>query len=102
MKKLLLWILIVSIGMVVIGCPSHRKNANCAEIRYRLDHMDYTPDQKEWIEQEWEQCKVEADSLAALDQVKYGSIYQQFSAQDSASNADSTSKTGSLGDTSAP
>ncbi len=99
MKFHFIWIMGV---LLILGCPSHRKNANCAEIRYRLDHMEYTPDQKEWIEEEWEQCKIEADSLAAIDKVKYSGIYQQFSAQDSNLNKDSISTSDSLGDSSAP
>jgi hypothetical protein len=64
--------------LLLVGCASHRKAANCSEIRYRLDHMEYNEDQREWIEEEWRQCKVEYDSLARIDSVKYKGIYGQF------------------------
>lgn len=71
-RALLMVILLLS------GCVSHRKQAVCSEIRYRLDHMEYNEDQREWIEEEWKTCKQEYDSLARLDSARHGDIYQQF------------------------
>ncbi|HSQ40897.1 MAG TPA: hypothetical protein VLM37_01305 [Fibrobacteraceae bacterium] len=64
--------------LLLVACASQRKAANCSEIQYRLDHMQYTEDQREWIEGEWHQCQTEYDSLARIDSVRYGGIYQQF------------------------
>lgn len=64
--------------LVLASCASHRKKANCTEIRYRLDHVQYTEDQRDWIEEEWKQCMFEYDSLAKLDSAQYQGIYHQF------------------------
>lgn len=90
-NKLLMFIVVLMGVLLITGCPSHRKKANCSEIRYRLDHIEYTEDQKEWIVQEWELCEREADSLGKVDAVKYRGIYEQFSEQDSTVK-DSTAK----------
>lgn len=64
--------------VLLTGCASHRKQANCEEIRYRLDHVQYEEDQRDWIEEEWKTCTLEADSLAQADRKQYQGIYQQF------------------------
>jgi len=64
--------------LVLAGCASHRKKANCSEIRYRLDHVQYSEDQHDWIEGEWKECMSEYDSLAKVDSVQYQGIYHQF------------------------
>lgn len=74
----------VFLAMLALSCASHRKKANCGEIRYRLDHMQYNEDQREWIEEEWRQCEAEYDSLNKTDRAKYQGIYSAF--QDSSSN----------------
>lgn len=75
---MLRWLLIILVVSLLLSCASTRKKANCSEIRYRLDHMQYTEDQKEWIEGEWQACMLEYDSLARLDSARYGGIYAQF------------------------
>ena len=64
--------------LILASCASNRKKANCTEIRYRLDHTQYTDDQRDWIEDEWKECMTEYDSLAKLDSVQFRGIYDQF------------------------
>ena len=73
------WILLV---LALASCASHRKLANCEEIRYRLDHskdLEYNDDQRAWIEEEWKACMVEYDTLKEHDRINHSGIYAQFS-----------------------
>lgn len=76
--RLLLWLLLLTTFFLAFSCASHRKKANCSEIRYRLDHVQYTEDQREWIEEEWKLCESEYDSLKKVDSKNYQGIYNQF------------------------
>lgn len=75
MKKM---VVLSAMLLLLFSCASHRKKANCSEIRYRLDHMEYNEDQREWIEEEWKLCESEYDSLSKVDQNRYQGIYSQF------------------------
>jgi len=92
----LFWLVTLCFIGVCLSCASHRKQANCSEIRYRLDHLQYSPEQREWIEGEWTECKYEQDSLAKIDAVKFRGIYEQFV---DSSSVDSTTKDSTIVDT---
>jgi|GEM_PF-3130354 len=77
-NKLTLVVTILGLILLLSACASQRKKANCSEIRYRLDHVSYDDDQRQWIEDEWSYCIAEYDSIRKVDSVKYRSIYSQF------------------------
>jgi hypothetical protein len=77
-RFLAIWIVTFTLILLIVGCASQRKKVNCNEIRYRLDHVSYDDDQRQWIEEEWSYCMVEYDSLRKIDSVKYRGIYSQF------------------------
>lgn len=93
LKRLLLF----TTCLLAFSCASHRKQANCSEIRYRLDHVQYTEDQREWIEEEWRLCESEYDSLKKVDRKKYQGIYDQFQDSSIASPPDTSSDSSASG-----
>lgn len=81
-------VLVVGMLTLFISCASQRKQATCHEIKYRLDHLDYNDNQREWIQAEYEECQKEQADLAHQDSVQYRSIYEQF--QTDSTQQDST------------
>ena len=79
--------------LLLIGCASQRQKPVCAEIQYRLDHMDQSPDQRAWLEDELRDCKAQQEEYAKSDtltnKVKK-SIYELYeeSRKDSSNSAE--------------
>ncbi|MDR1759962.1 MAG: hypothetical protein LBR60_05480 [Fibrobacter sp.] len=71
------------------GCASQRQKAVCSEIEIRLNTMDYSAEQRDFLEQELRSCKEQQQEYAKTDtltnKVKK-SIYElyQESVKDSA------------------
>lgn len=53
--------------LLLIGCASQRQKPVCAEIQYRLDHLDQSPDQRAWLEDELRDCKAQQEEYAKSD-----------------------------------
>ncbi len=53
--------------LLLIGCASQRQKPVCAEIQYRLDHIDQSPDQRAWLEDELRDCKAQQEEYAKSD-----------------------------------
>lgn len=54
-------------ALLLIGCASQRQKPVCAEIQYRLDHLDQSPDQRAWLEDELRDCKAQQEEYAKSD-----------------------------------
>lgn len=87
--------------LLFAGCASQRQKPVCAEIQYRLDHMDQSPDQRAWLEDELRDCKAQQEEYAKSDtltnKVKK-SIYELYeeSKKDSSKTSVATSSSSSL------
>ena len=77
------WLFILFTSFLLLSCASKRTQVSCAEIEYRLNAMNYSSDQRYFLEQELKDCrhtqKEQEKDDVITNKIK-GSIYEQFNA----------------------
>ncbi len=67
----------------LFGCASQRQKAVCSEIEIRLSAMDYSAEQRDFLEQELRDCKRQQQEYAKTDTLTNKakkSIYELYQA----------------------
>jgi len=73
--------------LLVVGCAGQRQELVCEEIEYRLSTMNYSPDQRVYMENELNACRIEeAQKKKESDK---GSIYERYANTGNAASGDS-------------
>lgn len=85
-------LLFAAITLLLSACAAKRQQAVCEEIRFRLNTLDYSSDQREFIQEELDSCQSRHDSLETVQNKKYQGIYERFAAD----SAQSPTKTDSV------
>ncbi len=79
------WVFVVFTFLFLTSCASQRTRATCAETEYRLNAMNYSPDQRIFLEEELRQCRAlqkEQEKEDVLTNKVKDSIYEQFKASE--------------------
>jgi len=77
-------------SLSLVSCASQRQNAVCSEIRMRLNSMQYSAEQRVFIQEELDSCESTRQTLENKESQQYQGIYSQFAADSSQRTSDST------------
>ena len=72
------------------GCAGQRQGLVCEEIEYRLNTLNYSPDQRAYLENELNTCRNEEAKKKSESGLSTGSIYERYANMDGAETADSS------------
>ena len=90
MKKLfveMLWFL--GLVLLVTGCAGERQGLVCEEIEYRLSTLNYSPDQRAYLENELSTCRSEEAKKKNESGLSNGSIYERYANTEKVAQGDS-------------
>ena len=72
------------------SCASERQGLVCEEIEYRLNTLNYSPDQRVYLENELNTCRDEEAKKKQESGMSNGSIYERFANTEGASASDTS------------
>ena len=72
------------------GCASERQGLVCEEIEYRLSTLNYSPDQRAYLENELNTCRDEEAKKKGESGQTGGSIYERYANMGGDESADSS------------
>jgi hypothetical protein len=80
-----------AVAFLLDGCAGERQGLVCEEIEYRLSTLNYSPDQRAYLENELSTCREEEAKKKNESGQTNGSIYERYANTEGAS-ANDTSK----------
>ncbi len=92
MKNLSIGLGAILFSLMLVSCASQRQNAVCSEIRMRLNSMQYSAEQRVFIQEELDSCESTQQALETKESQQYQGIYSQF-ANDSSQRATDSAAT---------
>ena len=79
MKKIVIGMLVFfAIAVSFSGCAGERQGLVCEEIEYRLSTLNYSPDQRAYLENELSTCRDEEAKKKSESGQANGSIYERY------------------------
>lgn len=79
-----------AVAFLLDGCAGERQGFVCEEIEYRLNTLNYSPDQRAYLENELNTCRNEEAKKKSESGLSTGSIYERYANMDGAETADSS------------
>ncbi|MBR3072643.1 hypothetical protein [Fibrobacter sp.] len=79
-----------AVAFLLDGCASERQGLVCEEIEYRLSTLNYSPDQRAYLENELNMCRDEEAKKKQESGMSNGSIYERFANTEGASASDTS------------
>ena len=89
MNKFLIGMLF-AVAVLFISCASERQGLVCEEIEYRLNTLNYSPDQRTYLENELSTCRDEEAKKKQESGMSNGSISERFANTEGASASDTS------------
>ncbi len=80
----------LALTFLFAGCAGERQGLVCEEIEYRLSTMNYSPDQRAYMENELRTCRDDESKKKNESGQSTGSIYERYANTGSAELADSS------------
>ncbi|MBR2088877.1 MAG: hypothetical protein IJ905_00450 [Fibrobacter sp.] len=72
------------------GCAGQRQGLVCEEIEYRLNTLNYSPDQRAYLENELKSCRDEEAKKKSESGEAAGSIYERYANMEGSETTDSS------------
>jgi len=72
------------------GCAGQRQGLVCEEIEYRLNTLNYSPDQRAYLENELKSCRDEEAKKKSESGESAGSIYERYANMEGSETTDSS------------
>ena len=77
-------------ALLFAGCASERQGLVCEEIEYRLSTLNYSPDQRAYLENELSTCREEESKKKGESSLSNGSIYERYANMGATAPADTS------------
>lgn len=91
MNKFIFGILVFfSAAFLFNGCAGERQGLVCEEIEYRLSTLNYSPDQRTYLENELSTCREEEAKKKNESGQANGSIYERYANMEGVESSDSS------------
>ena len=74
----------------LLGCAGQRQGLVCEEIEYRLNTLNYSPDQRAYLENELKSCRTEEAKKNSESGQAAGSIYERYANMEGSETTDSS------------
>ena len=90
MNKFVLAASLFAVAVLFAGCAGERQGLVCEEIEYRLNTMNYSPDQRAYMENELRTCRAEESEKKNSSGPSNASIYERYANTEPAAQKDSS------------